>query len=148
MPLQNGDAKLPQDLEADAEKHPNGAPMDSGGTGGIGRTEGVYVGPQTREGTGMFDHPNDAVETRGAESVDFPPGKDEAIPLSKTYAPLSFPVIALLMPASVFGVLARLGLVALMTYDGESVFPLAYAQAVGCLIMGMALRLKEPIGEK
>ncbi|KAF8913957.1 CrcB-like protein-domain-containing protein [Gymnopilus junonius] len=51
------------------------------------------------------------------------------------------------MPASVFGVLARLGMVALMTYGGDSVFPLAYAQALGCLVMGFALRLKEPIGQ-
>lgn len=63
------------------------------------------------------------------------------------YKPLSFPVIALLMPTAVFGVLARLGLVALMTYNGESVFPLAYVQALGCLIMGFCLRLKEPLDQ-
>ncbi|PFH52782.1 hypothetical protein AMATHDRAFT_139084 [Amanita thiersii Skay4041] len=51
------------------------------------------------------------------------------------------------MPASVFGVLARLGLTALATYDGRSVFPLAYAQAVGCLVMGIALRIKQPLGQ-
>jgi hypothetical protein len=88
-------------------------------------------------------------ETLRAKTVERPPGDDEleGIPASKTYAPLSFPVIALLMPASVFGVLARLGLVALMNYDGHAVFPLAYAQAVGCLIMGFGLGLKEPIGQ-
>lgn len=85
-------------------------------------------------------------ETRQAESIDEPPNADEGIPPSKIYHPLSFPVLALLMPASVLGVLARLGLVALMTYDGHSVFPLAYVQALGCLIMGMGLRLKEPLG--
>ncbi|KAF8484876.1 CrcB-like protein-domain-containing protein [Russula ochroleuca] len=47
------------------------------------------------------------------------------------------------MPASVFGVLARLGLQALGTYDGKSIFILAYPQAVGCLIMGIALPLKD-----
>ncbi|KAF8165286.1 CrcB-like protein-domain-containing protein [Crassisporium funariophilum] len=51
------------------------------------------------------------------------------------------------MPAAVFGALARLGLIALMTYDGNSVFPLVYVQAVGCLIMGFGLRLKEPLGQ-
>jgi len=51
------------------------------------------------------------------------------------------------MPASVFGVLARLGLQALGTYDGKSIFPLAYPQAVGCLIMGIALPLKDTIGD-
>lgn len=89
----------------------------------------------------------DAIETHQAETVDRPPGSDEGIPPSKTYAPLSFPVIALLMQASVFGVLARLGLVALMNYDGRSVFALAYAQAVGCLVMGFGVGLKEPFGQ-
>ena len=82
-----------------------------------------------------------------AERVDILPGAEEGIPLSKTYEPLSFPVIALLMAPAVFGVLARLGLVALVTYNGESVFPLAYVQALGCLIMGFCLRLKEPLGQ-
>ncbi|EGO01949.1 hypothetical protein SERLA73DRAFT_120601 [Serpula lacrymans var. lacrymans S7.3] len=50
------------------------------------------------------------------------------------------------MPASIFGVLARLGLQALVTYDGQSVFPLAYIQATGCFIMGVGLALKEPFG--
>lgn len=63
----------------------------------------------------------------------------------KTYHPFSFAVIAPLMPASVFGVLARLGLDGLATYDGRSIFPLAYAQALGCLIMGICLPLKDPI---
>jgi len=49
------------------------------------------------------------------------------------------------MPFSVLGVLARLGLTALTTYSGESIFPLAYSQATGCLIMGFCLALKEPI---
>ena len=85
--------------------------------------------------------------TLHAERVDILPGTEEGIPLSKIYEPLSFPVIALLMAPAVFGVLARLGLVALATYNGESVFPLAYVQALGCLIMGFCLRLKEPLGQ-
>lgn len=82
--------------------------------------------------------------TLQAETVERLPGGEEGIPL---YGPLSFPVVVLLMPASVFGVLARLGLVALMSYDNHSVFPLAYAQAVGCLVMGFTLELKEPMGQ-
>ncbi|KII95132.1 hypothetical protein PLICRDRAFT_99062 [Plicaturopsis crispa FD-325 SS-3] len=50
------------------------------------------------------------------------------------------------MPASIFGVLARLGLLALTSYDGEAIFPLVYVQALGCFIMGAGLGLKEPIG--
>ncbi|KAI0719605.1 CrcB-like protein-domain-containing protein [Cerioporus squamosus] len=79
-------------------------------------------------------------------SIDRPPSEAEKIPPSKTYRPLSFPVLALLMPASVFGVLARLGLQAITTYDGRGIFPLAWVQAAGCLIMGFALGLKEPFG--
>jgi hypothetical protein len=86
----------------------------------------------------------DANATLQAETVERLP---RGIPPLTTYGPLSFPVVVLLMPASVFGVLARLGLVALMSYDDHSVFPLAYAQAVGCLVMGFALELKEPMGQ-
>ena len=64
---------------------------------------------------------------------------------SSAYHPFSLAVVALLMPASVFGVLARLGLQALATYDGKAIFPLAYPQAVGCFIMGIALSLKDTI---
>jgi len=62
----------------------------------------------------------------------------------KTYLPYSLHVFALLMPFSVLGVLARLGLSALATYSGQSIFPLAYSQATGCLVMGFLLALKEP----
>jgi CrcB protein len=62
----------------------------------------------------------------------------------RAYHPLSFHVVALLMPFSVFGVLARLGLSALATYSGQSIFSLACVQAAGCLIMGFCLALKEP----
>ncbi|KAJ7638875.1 CrcB-like protein-domain-containing protein [Roridomyces roridus] len=48
------------------------------------------------------------------------------------------------MPFSILGVLARLGLTALSTYSGQSIFSLAYVQATGCLIMGFCLALKEP----
>jgi len=81
--------------------------------------------------------------------IDRPPTHDqqESLPPPKVFHPWSLAVVALLMPASVFGVLARLGLQALVTYDGSSIFPLAYVQAIGCLIMGIALRLKDPLGD-
>jgi len=68
-------------------------------------------------------------------------------PPPQLFHPLNWEILALLMPASVFGVLARLGLVALTSYDGESIFPLAYVQGVGCLVMGFCLALKVPISE-
>jgi CrcB protein len=79
-------------------------------------------------------------------SIDRLPS-EKSTPSAKTYPPLSLPVLALLAPASVFGVLARLGLQAIAHYDGESIFPLAYAQVLGCFIMGCCLALKEPLGQ-
>lgn len=83
----------------------------------------------------------DGVVQKGAtleEVVEPPP---------QLFHPLSWEILALLMPASVFGVLARLGLDALTAYDGQSIFPLAYVQGVGCLVMGFCLALKVPISE-
>ena len=66
---------------------------------------------------------------------------------SKAYSPFSFPIIASLIPGSVFGVLLRLGILALMGYDEHSIFPLAWVQATGCLIMGLTLGLKDYISD-
>lgn len=61
------------------------------------------------------------------------------------FHPFSIHVLSLLMSASVFGTLARLGIHALVSYDGQSIFPLAWVQAVGCGIMGFALAMRDPI---
>jgi len=65
----------------------------------------------------------------------------------KTYHYLSHHILALLIPFSIFGVLARLGIQALTTYNGQSFASLTYVQATGCLVMGFALHLKEPISD-
>ncbi|WVR04760.1 hypothetical protein IAU60_001772 [Kwoniella sp. DSM 27419] len=52
---------------------------------------------------------------------------------------------AILVLASMLGCLARLGLDALATYDGHIIFPLAWAQGVGCGVMGLALARKTEI---
>lgn len=85
------------------------------------------------------------------EVVDRPPSSHDEAELStrqpvKTSSPLSLHVLALLIPSSTLGLLARLGLLALGTYNGSSIFPLIYVQAVGCLIMGFAVGVKEPLG--
>ncbi|KAG9317390.1 CrcB-like protein-domain-containing protein [Chiua virens] len=79
-------------------------------------------------------------------TIDCPPDEAENLPLAKIYRPYSIHVLALLMPASILGVLARLGLEALLTYDGQSIFPLAYVQATGCFVMGISLGMKAPFG--
>ncbi|KAH8099974.1 CrcB-like protein-domain-containing protein [Cristinia sonorae] len=84
-------------------------------------------------------------------SIDRPPSVDSIthcpLPASKVYHPFSPHVLALLFPASIFGVLARLGLQALVGYDGRAIFPLAWIQGAGCLVMGIGLGMKEPFGQ-
>nr|CDI52842.1 chromosome condensation [Melanopsichium pennsylvanicum 4] len=48
-------------------------------------------------------------------------------------------ILGLLSFAAIWGTLVREGLVALNTFDGQPVFPLIWAQAFGCLIMGLAV---------
>lgn len=86
-------------------------------------------------------------------SISAPPDEEQVEegsviegPSAKVYSPFSPPVIASLMAPSIFGVLARLGLLALTTYDGRAIFPLAWVQGAGCLVMGFALGLKDQIG--
>lgn len=54
-------------------------------------------------------------------------------------------ILGLLMFASIWGLLAREGLIALNTYSGMSVEPTIWAQAVGCLVMGWAVGNKEAL---
>lgn len=75
-------------------------------------------------------------------TIDYPPEEEHV----KAHHPFSVHVLALLMPASILGALARLGLEALAAYDGQSVFPLAYVQATGCFIMGLGVGMKAPFG--
>ncbi|KAH9943483.1 CrcB-like protein-domain-containing protein [Epithele typhae] len=63
-------------------------------------------------------------DARSLASIDRPPSEDEKLPAAKIYKPLSFPVLALFFPASILGVLARLGLEAITTYDGSAIFHL------------------------
>ncbi|KAH7104926.1 CrcB-like protein-domain-containing protein [Auriculariales sp. MPI-PUGE-AT-0066] len=57
----------------------------------------------------------------------------------------SLHTIAPLAPASVLGVLARLGILYLGTYSGQSAFSLAWVQAAGCFVMGLCIALRDPI---
>lgn len=85
-------------------------------------------------------------EASSLATIDRPPSEEEKLPPAKIYHPYHPSVIALLMPASVFGCLARLGVQALVTFDGNAIFPLAWVQVGGCLVMGICLGLREPFG--
>ncbi|KAI5124936.1 hypothetical protein M0805_007363 [Coniferiporia weirii] len=115
--------------------------------------------PTSRRPSGIADaidppsqEPGRIHDAESLTSIQEPPGTVEIEegtlrePQAKTYAPLSLPVLTSLMAASVFGVLSRLGLLALSGYDEHSIFPLAWVQAMGCLIMGFSLGLKDQIG--
>jgi len=109
---------------------------------------GAHKASHVAAGVGLALAPQQSIaDARSLPSVDrLSTGSDVMIQVpSSAYHPFSPAVVALLMPASIFGVLARLGLQALATYDGKAIFPLAYPQAVGCLIMGIALSLKDTI---
>jgi hypothetical protein len=110
----------------------------------MNHTPGLH---QRRSDVGaVLAHHESVDDAQSLASIDRPPGRDEGLPASKIYHPLSLPVLALLMPASIIGVLARLGLQALVRYDGQSIFPLAYVQATGCFVMGLGLGMKEAFG--
>lgn len=82
--------------------------------------------------------------TVGGEPNPERPHSPEPVPEPqerKEYAPpglLSLESIALLAPFSILGLLARLGIDAIVTYHNQAIFSLAWVQAVGCFIMGIA----------
>lgn len=106
--------------------------------------------PHTSLTHAISQHPNISNATSLA-SIDRPPSVSSKthlpLPAAKVYHPFSPHVLALLLPASIFGVLTRLGLQALVGYDGRAIFPLAWVQAVGCFVMGVGLGVKEPFGQ-
>ncbi|CAG8482123.1 8994_t:CDS:2 [Paraglomus brasilianum] len=53
------------------------------------------------------------------------------------------PIVGLLIASSIAGVLIRVKLTELNSYPGVPVFPLLYAQFVGCLIMGICVQSKD-----
>jgi fluoride exporter len=56
-----------------------------------------------------------------------------------------FAILGILIFSSIWGLLAREGLIALNTYSGQSIEPTIWAQAVGCLVMGWNVANKEDL---
>jgi len=132
-------------MSHDGELREKNVTPSSGETGATPLGTDTLVRRRSRISTELERHAS-MEDARSLASIDRPPSEDE-VPLAKVYHPYSPHVLALLIPASIFGALARVGLLALTTYDGRAIFPLAWVQAAGCLIMGFALGLKEPIGQ-
>ncbi|CAE6400948.1 unnamed protein product [Rhizoctonia solani] len=84
------------------------------------------------------------LERQEPRATSPPPIAATAAP-SRSYHPLSWSVITLLALPSVLGVLARLGIHSLTTYDGDSVFALAWVQGMGCFVMGLAMGKRQTI---
>lgn len=55
--------------------------------------------------------------------------------------------VSLMGIMSFFGTLIRLGLVAIGSYNGQSIFPLLWAQMMGCCLMGMLTVRKRCVEE-
>jgi hypothetical protein len=57
-------------------------------------------------------------------------------------SPTSFEALTLLIPGTILGLLARLGIEHLDSYPNAAIFSLAWVQGLGCLAMGAALGQK------
>lgn len=119
----------------------------SSGNGGDGHGEPPPrpdYSPQVDEEPGMqLEPPGVASEGDKASSLQPPaaPGPAPAPhPLARHLATLG-----LLTFASIWGTLTRVGLTALNTYSGQSITPVIWAQAVGCLVMGWTVSNKDAL---
>jgi len=57
-------------------------------------------------------------------------------------SPTSLEALTLLIPGTILGLLARLGIEHLDSYPNAAIFSLAWVQGLGCLAMGAALGQK------
>ncbi|KAG8734382.1 hypothetical protein FRC11_002324 [Ceratobasidium sp. 423] len=130
--------------EPASEKGPSPGSMHESSSGSLQNYPPSVVLP----GESQLEHkpqkPIADPERQEPRATSPPPVAATAAP-SRSYHPLSWPVITLLALPSVLGVLARLGIHSLMTYDGDSVFALAWVQGMGCFVMGLALGKRQAI---
>lgn len=88
----------------------------------------------------------DPEQSRPNRPASPPPPEANAPPPEEEVTPLRFTAhYASLVLSSMKGCLIRLGLIALGTYDGRVIYPIAWSQGVGCGIMGLALARKNEI---
>lgn len=87
-----------------------------------------------------------SAEEETAEETDKSSSREGSPPVSRVHAALRHcAILGLLAFASLWGTLTREGLIALNTYDGQSIKPIIWAQAVGCLVMGWTVANKEAL---
>jgi hypothetical protein len=65
----------------------------------------------------------------------------KTIEINENKVTIAFAII----PFSIAGTLIRLGLCRLQDFPGMPMFSLVYAQWLGCLIMGIAVKCKNPL---
>ena len=83
-----------------------------------------------------YDDPNTSIRSQRG-NIEPPPEDMTHYRLLAHYS--------ILVLASMAGCLVRLGLTAMGTYAGASIFPIAWSQGVGCAIMGLALARKKEL---
>lgn len=87
-----------------------------------------------------------SAEEETAEETDKASSREGSPPVPRLHAALRHcAILGLLAFASLWGTLTREGLIALNTYDGQSIKPVIWAQAVGCLVMGWTVANKEAL---
>lgn len=87
-------------------------------------------------------------ETRQDEEELFQAARPLVVSPKRIYGTIEYLTsLSLIGIFSFFGTLIRLGLIAIGTYNGQSIFPLLWAQMVGCCLMGMFTVRKRCIEE-
>ena len=108
--------------------------------------ERVEPGRQAQEDDAELESPRD--ETRRDEEDLFQSRRPLVVSPKRVYGYIeNLASLSLLGIFSFFGTLIRLGLVAIGSYSGQSIFPLLWAQMVGCCLMGMFTVRKRCIEE-
>ncbi|KAF9969957.1 hypothetical protein BGZ73_007481 [Actinomortierella ambigua] len=78
------------------------------------------------------------------EGARLPPQEEKAEKLRKAKS-RTWLFMAMIIPNAILGVLIRLGIVYIQTFPGQPVFPLVWAQFIGCLIMGLLVSTRRRI---
>lgn len=93
----------------------------------------------------LAEHAPTLTSTTVGHPLSKPLSGPSSPPPLPVYHKLSIHILSVLIPASIFGTLGRLGLDALMGYDGHPVFPVIYAQSLGSFVIGVMIGIREQV---